>query len=269
METSGRQGRQITKIAREVGKFTLRTLRREGIGASEFDVIHAVRKNPGCTQAEVCRITGLDKGAVARVTASLERKGYLRREENPRDRRERHLTPTEAAQSLKNSKAALEGMFYEWLLAALPPDERETFVRLLDILYRRCKEESKAGFPHVLALLERAALSPQPASSENSPAPPTPSSFDHPETTAPPAPVNHDITAVSPAISPTSASSSIKSRENAAPPALANHDAPPSSSAGFPNSAPSSHHKAAAPAPPAPADTAVGAASSLTDHEQA
>ncbi len=53
--------RKITKIAREVNKFTVRTLRAEGIGASEFDVIHAVRKNPGITQAEICRITGLDQ----------------------------------------------------------------------------------------------------------------------------------------------------------------------------------------------------------------
>lgn len=52
--------RRITKIAREVSKFTVRTLRAEGVGAGEFDVIHAIRKNPGITQAGVCRITGLD-----------------------------------------------------------------------------------------------------------------------------------------------------------------------------------------------------------------
>lgn len=67
--------RKITKIAREVSKFTVRQLREEGVGASEFDVIHAVRKNPGITQAGVCRITGLDKGAVARQAANLEAKG--------------------------------------------------------------------------------------------------------------------------------------------------------------------------------------------------
>ena len=61
--------RQITKIAREVSKFTVRTMRREGVGSGEFDVIHAIRKNPGITQAGVCEITGLDKGAVARQIA--------------------------------------------------------------------------------------------------------------------------------------------------------------------------------------------------------
>ena len=53
--------RKITKIAREVSKFTVRTLRAEGIGPGEFDVLHVIRKNPGITQSGVCRITGFDK----------------------------------------------------------------------------------------------------------------------------------------------------------------------------------------------------------------
>ena len=30
-------GRKITKIAREVGKFTVQTMKEEGIGTAEFD----------------------------------------------------------------------------------------------------------------------------------------------------------------------------------------------------------------------------------------
>lgn len=138
--------RKITKIAREVNKFTVRTLRAEGVGASEFDVIHTVRKNPGITQTEVCRITGLDKGAVARKTASLEEKGYLTREDNPADGRSKLLYATEKAESLKNSKAQIETCFYEWLTAPLSAEEQAEFARLLDILYWRCKNESKAEF---------------------------------------------------------------------------------------------------------------------------
>ena len=70
--------RKITKIAREVSKFTVRQLREEGVGASEFDVIHAVRKNPGITQAGVCRITGLDKGGGAEKLKGADRDALLR-----------------------------------------------------------------------------------------------------------------------------------------------------------------------------------------------
>ena len=104
--------RKITKIAREVSKFTVRTLRAEGVGPGEFDVLHAIRKNPGITQAGVCRITGFDKGAVARQTASLEAKDYLRREANPADGRSRSrrsfttgCSPRSQSRSARSSRA--------------------------------------------------------------------------------------------------------------------------------------------------------------------
>ena len=148
--------RKITKIAREVSKFTVQTLRADGIGPSEFDFIHAVRKNPGSTQAEVSRILGIDKAAVARQAARLEAKGYLLRRPNPADGRSQLLYATEQAQQLKNSKARVESLFYQWLAEPLTPEQQAEFAGLLDILYRRCKEESKAGFPHMRERLREA-----------------------------------------------------------------------------------------------------------------
>ena len=142
------------QIAREVSKFTVRTMRQDGVGSGEFDVIHAIRKNPGITQARVCEITGLDKGAVARQTANLEAKGYLVRKENPADGRSRLLFATEKAEQLKNSKAHIEARFYEWLLAPLSAAEREEFARTLEIIYHRCKEESKAEFPEMSKIMK-------------------------------------------------------------------------------------------------------------------
>ena len=145
--------RKITKIAREVSKFTARTIKADGVGTAEFDLIHAVRKHPGITQTEICKLLGADKGAVAKQTANLEAKGYLRRAVNPADGRSRLLFPTEQAQQLKNSKAHIETAFYAWLTEVLTAEERTEFARLLDLLYRRCKAESRAGFPAVSARL--------------------------------------------------------------------------------------------------------------------
>lgn len=147
--------RKITKIAREVSKFTVRTMRADGIGPGEFDVIHAIRKNPGITQAGICKITGLDKGAVARQTANLEAKGYLERRENPDDGRSRLLYATEKAEKLKISKAQIETTFYEWLLAELSEEERAAFCQTLDKLYQRSKAESKSEFVHVAEVIAR------------------------------------------------------------------------------------------------------------------
>lgn len=62
--------------------------------------------------------------------------------------------PLEKAESLKNSKAHIETVFYEWLLAELPEEEKESFCRTLDTLYWRSKRQRQAGFADVAALLE-------------------------------------------------------------------------------------------------------------------
>ena len=57
------------------------------------------------------------------------------------------------AEGLKNSKAHLEAVFYEWLLSTLSEKEREAFLATLDTLYLRAKQESRAGFPAVRTLI--------------------------------------------------------------------------------------------------------------------
>ena len=54
---------------------------------------------------------------------------------------------------LKTQKAHIEAAFYEWLLSSLDEQEQQEFARLLDVLYGKCKEESRAGFPHMECLL--------------------------------------------------------------------------------------------------------------------
>lgn len=146
--------RQITKIAREVSRFTVRSLRREGVGSGELDVLHAVRKTPGISQSEICRLTGQDKGAVARIAAGLEKKGYITRRADPCDGRSRLLFPTPEAEKLKGSKAHLEACFYDWLLECLEEEQKEAFSHILNILYERCKNESKGGFVNVAERVE-------------------------------------------------------------------------------------------------------------------
>ena len=148
-------GRKITKIAREVGKFTVQNMRREGVGAAEFDIVHLVRHNPGITQTQVVQALNMDKGAAAKRVASLENKGYLIRRPNPADGRSQLLYAAEAADGLHNSKAHIEEVFYTWLLGDLDREDAEQFCATLDKLYQKSKAQRKADFRDVAARLEQ------------------------------------------------------------------------------------------------------------------
>ena len=136
--------RKITKIAREAEKLVLLTMREEGVGTAEIDLIHAVRHHPGCTQAQLAELLHADKAAIARRTKNLEAKGLLIRRDAPSDRRSQLLYPTKKAESLRSSKAEIEAAFYEYLTNVLTAEEAAA----LNKLYTASKTESRAGFPH-------------------------------------------------------------------------------------------------------------------------
>lgn len=147
-------GRKITKIAREAEHLVMLAMRGEGIGTAEIDCIHAVRHHPGITQVELAAALNTDKAAITRRTASLERKGYLLREPNPKDGRSQLLYATPQAEGLRDTKAEAESAFYDYLLAGLGEEEGAVFLQALDALYHRSKAESRGGFPHMREVLE-------------------------------------------------------------------------------------------------------------------
>ena len=149
--------RKITKIAREAEHLVLLASRADGIGTAEIDCLHAVRHHPGVTQSELVAMLHSDKAAIARRTANLERKGYLRREPNPNDGRSQLLYATEQAEGLRNAKAEAESAFYDYLMAGLDEAQRSAFLASLDILYRRSKTESRALFTHLRPVFEEGA----------------------------------------------------------------------------------------------------------------
>lgn len=82
--------------------------------------------------------------------ASLESKGYLIRQENPKDKRSQLLYATHKAETLKNSKASLETSFYEWLIADVEEEKLAVFVEVLDEIYLKSKQQRHEMFKDVL-----------------------------------------------------------------------------------------------------------------------
>lgn len=121
--------RKMTKIARELNKLTVQTMKEEGIGTAEFDFIHLVRHHPRHHTGAAAGRIKVDEGAAARRAASLEAKGYLIRRDNPEDKRSQLLYATKKAEGLKNSKVSIESTFYEWLMEELDESETEHFAK--------------------------------------------------------------------------------------------------------------------------------------------
>ena len=144
--------RQITKIARECSRFTGKVLKDTGLGLSEYEFIHCIRHNPGISQESVREKLGLDKAAVARRAANLEKKGYIIRKQDPDDGRRRRIFTTEKSNSVKNSKVSAEEFFYEWLMESITGKDKDIFLAVLDRIYWKSKNERREDFRNLISL---------------------------------------------------------------------------------------------------------------------
>ena len=143
------EGRKISKIARELNKLVLKMTKEDGIGSSEIDLIHLVRHNPGISQKEVGEKLNVDKGAIAKRVVSLEKKGYIYRENDVNDKRKHYLYALPKAENLKNTKVDIENIFYDWLFLDLDEKEKEMFLDTLNKLYQKSKKESRNDFINI------------------------------------------------------------------------------------------------------------------------
>ena len=154
MEQSVSTYKKIRRLYRQSQKYAASRMEQPDLTQSELQLLRHVGFHGEVSQRHLADEMGVDKAMISRILQKLEAKGYLVRRENPADGRSQLLYATEQADQLKNSKASVEALYYEWLAEALSEEELEEFCRLLEILYRRSKEESKAGFPTLTRLFQ-------------------------------------------------------------------------------------------------------------------
>ncbi len=148
------QKRFISKISRIAQGYTMKALRGLDMNLSELHALRSITWLPGQSQTELSERLSVDKAAIARTITRLEKKGYIRRQEDEKDRRINRLYPLEKASQVKEESISVENDFYDWLFEVLEPAERQKFLETLDLLTERAKEERRAGFIHALGRAE-------------------------------------------------------------------------------------------------------------------
>lgn len=109
-------------------------LRAHDVEMWDYAVLVSLEDGPAPTQSELAAAVGRDKTRLIPILDRLEARGLLRRTPDPADRRNRVVALTAAGRELVGScRAAIRETEAEFL-ADLDPDERATFVAVLDRL---------------------------------------------------------------------------------------------------------------------------------------
>jgi len=107
-----------------------RRMMEAGMSESEYVVLQRLGRAP-LSVAEVGECLFISHSAASRAVDRLVRDGYVRREENRADRRQKVLSLSEEGTALAGSLEAMLASGVEPMTAALTETEREQFRRLL------------------------------------------------------------------------------------------------------------------------------------------
>lgn len=88
-------------------------------------------KLEGLTQGRLCEILSQEKTGVSRLVAALEKRGLVRRESAPEDRRVKHIYITDKGRELVDSTVDMALESRAAIVEGIDPDELEVCKRVL------------------------------------------------------------------------------------------------------------------------------------------
>ena len=115
------------------------------LSLAEWRVLTHVQMIGKCSAAEVASVAYSDRAEVSRALGSLETRGLVQREANPRNRKSSLVSLTAEGKAVHAAIRGERGKFYEQWLTDLTADERSTLNGALEKVTRRVIESA----PHM------------------------------------------------------------------------------------------------------------------------
>jgi MarR family transcriptional regulator for hemolysin len=124
----------LTVIARQLRVTFDQSVERSGLTRAKWTLIAAVARNPGATQRLIAEALEVREITAGRLVDRLCEEGYLRREENPNDRRAYcvYLTPT--AQPVLDTLDELAKFHEAAIFAGFSAEDVDKLEALLDTI---------------------------------------------------------------------------------------------------------------------------------------
>jgi DNA-binding MarR family transcriptional regulator len=121
----------IHDVARLLRTTFDRRVKSLGFTRSQWWVLTHLYRNDGVTQAELADTLEIERPTLGRLLDRLEAKGWLRRAEDPKDRRAKRVYLTEEVEPVMKSMRVLAAELRRDALSGLSPEQQQLFVDTL------------------------------------------------------------------------------------------------------------------------------------------
>lgn len=139
---------RLTLLSKAMDRFSVRQLADHGMTYAEWRVLSRLASLPeGGTVGQIASLAWVDRAEVSRAFASLEKRGFTARRENPDDGRTPILHITQAGMEHYRPLLEQRALFHDTLIQDLSAQERADLDHILGKIARRLQVILRDGLP--------------------------------------------------------------------------------------------------------------------------
>ncbi|MEO1619740.1 MAG: MarR family transcriptional regulator, partial [Cyanobacteria bacterium J06632_3] len=112
----------------------------QSVSVAEAHALIELTKVVLLSQGELSQRLDLEKSTVSRLVSSLDRRGWIRRDRNPADRRIVEIQLTDAGKQTAAALSAARQAKFNKVLSAIPTDRQDDVIDALNILVEAIRE---------------------------------------------------------------------------------------------------------------------------------
>jgi DNA-binding MarR family transcriptional regulator len=124
-------GYMIADVGRLLRTVFDRRVRRLGLTRAQWTVLTRLHSRPGLSQSEVADLLEIEKATAGRLIDRLERKGWVERRADARDRRVNRMHLTARGERLHTAIWPVAESTVDEALSGLSPRERQQFTEVM------------------------------------------------------------------------------------------------------------------------------------------
>ena len=117
-------------------QYTAAMLKKQNVDLTpeQFLLIDLLWNQGPLSQQEIADQMHKDKNSITKLVDAIEKKGFVKRSQNPSDRRSNTIIPTELAESLKDDSKSKGISILDKMLGGISEEELNSFLATLDKL---------------------------------------------------------------------------------------------------------------------------------------
>ena len=122
-----------------------RRLEKFGVGGATYGYLFHLYRKDGITESELTRHMLVDKATTTRAMAKLLKEGYIRKEQDPADRRAYRIYLTGEAADLESQLNTVKREWMKIVLKDFSEEERDALLNYLERMERNLRESDAEG----------------------------------------------------------------------------------------------------------------------------